>query len=93
MERLPEVVESIVIGQEWQNDVRVVLFVRLREGLVLDNALVQRIQRTIRQNNHPGLSWRSTPVHPRSRTHASRRNARVRGLVILTRPALRPSRR
>jgi len=42
VEKLPEVEESIVIGQDWQGDVRVVLFVRLREGLVLDEALQER---------------------------------------------------
>ena len=53
VERLDEVVESIVIGQEWQGDVRVVLFVKLREGLVLDAALVKRIRETIRNNATP----------------------------------------
>jgi acetoacetyl-CoA synthetase len=33
VEQLPEVVESLVIGQEWEHDVRVVLFVKLREGM------------------------------------------------------------
>jgi acetoacetyl-CoA synthetase len=50
VERLPEVVESLVIGQDWERDVRVVLFVRLREGLTLDDALVTRIKQTIRDN-------------------------------------------
>ncbi len=53
VERLDEVVESIVIGQDWQADVRVVLFVRLRDGLVLDAALVKRIKDTIRNNTTP----------------------------------------
>jgi acetoacetyl-CoA synthetase len=53
VEKLDEVVESIVIGQEWQKDVRVVLFVRLREGLALDDALVKRIKETIRVNTTP----------------------------------------
>jgi len=53
VERLDEVVESIVIGQEWDSDVRVVLFVRLREGLTLDEALTQRIKQTIRANATP----------------------------------------
>src|SRR6516162_9074010 len=35
------------------------------------------------------LSWRQTPVHPRSRTHALRRNGHARGWVILTRTAIR----
>ncbi len=33
VEQLPEVVESLVVGQEWESDVRIVLFVRLRDGL------------------------------------------------------------
>jgi len=53
VEQLDEVVESLVIGQEWDNDVRVVLFVRLREGLVLDAPLVDRIKKHIRTNTTP----------------------------------------
>ena len=52
-ERIPEVVESLVIGQQWQGDVRVVLFVRLQEGLVLDDALKNRICEEIRKNTTP----------------------------------------
>jgi len=50
VEKLDEVVESIVIGQDWEGDVRVVLFVRLREGMALDPELVKRIKETIRAN-------------------------------------------
>ncbi len=53
VEQLPEVVESLVIGQDWQGDVRVVLFVRLREGLDLDQELIQRIKNQIRSNTTP----------------------------------------
>jgi acetoacetyl-CoA synthetase len=53
VEKLDEVMESIVIGQEWQNDVRVVLFVRLRENLQLDEALSRRIKEVIRANTTP----------------------------------------
>ena len=53
VEQLDEVLESVVVGQDWQNDVRVVLFVRLREGQVLDEALVERIRRQIRANTTP----------------------------------------
>jgi acetoacetyl-CoA synthetase len=53
VERLDEVVESLAIGQEWERDVRVVLFVRLREGLKLDDALADRIRRQIRENTTP----------------------------------------
>ena len=50
---LPEVVESIAVGQDWQGDVRVVLFVRLREHVQLDDALRQKIRDTIRRNTTP----------------------------------------
>jgi len=53
VEQLEEVLESLVIGQDWDNDVRVVLFVRLRDGLTLDEALVNRIRDTIRANATP----------------------------------------
>jgi len=53
VEQLDEVVESLVIGQEWEGDVRVVLFVRLREGLDLDETLIDRIRKQIRANTTP----------------------------------------
>ncbi len=53
VESLDEVVESLVIGQDWQGDVRVVLFVKLNEGLTLDDALIARIRSHIRTNTTP----------------------------------------
>jgi acetoacetyl-CoA synthetase len=53
VEQLEEVVESLVIGQHWDNDERVVLFVRLREGLTLDERLAARIKDHIRRNTSP----------------------------------------
>jgi acetoacetyl-CoA synthetase len=53
VEQLHEVVESLVIGQDWENDVRVVLFVRLRDGLALDEALAKKIKTQIRNNTTP----------------------------------------
>ena len=53
VERLEEVVESLVIGQDWDNDVRVVLFVRLRENLLLDDGLTKKIKDQIRSNTTP----------------------------------------
>ncbi len=53
VERVDEVVESIAIGQDWQGDVRVVLFVRLRDGVTLDDGLRDRIRRQIRANCTP----------------------------------------
>ena len=53
VEQIPEVLESIAIGQEWDNDVRIVLFVRLREGVTLNSALTDRIRRRIREGASP----------------------------------------
>lgn len=53
VEKLDEVVESLVIGQDWDNDVRVVLFVRLRDGLTLDAALTDKIRKVIKDNCTP----------------------------------------
>ncbi len=53
VEKVPDVIESIAIGQDWQGDVRVVLFVRLREGLILDEHLQQQIRKVIRDNTTP----------------------------------------
>ncbi len=53
VEQLDEVVESIVIGQDWDSDVRVVLFVVLREGITLDKDLVDRIRKHIRAHCSP----------------------------------------
>jgi acetoacetyl-CoA synthetase len=53
VEQLPEIVESLAIGQQWDKDERVVLFVRLREGQALDAALVERIRDRIRRNTTP----------------------------------------
>jgi acetoacetyl-CoA synthetase len=53
VEQLPEVVESLVVGQEWEGDVRIVLFVRLRQGAELDQTLEDRIRRRIREHASP----------------------------------------
>jgi acetoacetyl-CoA synthetase len=53
VERIPEVLESIVIGQQWDDDVRVVLFVVLRAGLKLDDDLCGQIRDMIRSNTTP----------------------------------------
>jgi acetoacetyl-CoA synthetase len=57
VESLDDVVESLVISQDWPprapTDVRIVLFVRLREGIELDDALIERIKRQVRENATP----------------------------------------
>ena len=53
VEQLDEVIESIVIGQDWNSDVRVVLFVVLQDGLLLDEELTNKIRKTIREKCTP----------------------------------------
>jgi len=53
VEQLEEVQESIVIGQDWDNDVRVVLFVVLKPGIALDDALRDRLRKQIRLGASP----------------------------------------
>ena len=53
VEKLGEVIESIAIGQDWDDDVRVVLFVVLRPDLALDDDLRSRIRKVIRDNTTP----------------------------------------
>lgn len=53
VEKVPQVVESLAIGQRWQDDVRVVLFVRLADGVALDDPLEQQIRQVIRANTTP----------------------------------------
>ena len=57
VEQLPEILESLVIGQDWppgkNDDVRVVLFVKLQEGHTLDAALIDRVKQQIRDNTTP----------------------------------------
>jgi len=53
VEQIDEVMEALVIGQDWEGDVRVVLFVKLKEGVQLDDGLSNRIKRKIRDNTTP----------------------------------------
>ena len=53
VEQLEEVAESLVIGQRWEDDERIVLFVRLKDGSALTPDLEDRIRRRIRQNTTP----------------------------------------
>ena len=50
VESLSEVVDSLVVGQNWDNDVRMILFVKLAVGLELNEGLIQRIKTVIRIN-------------------------------------------
>jgi acetoacetyl-CoA synthetase len=53
VEVIEDVLESIVIGQNWQDDVRVILFVVLRQGLILNEDLIQTIKQQVRANTTP----------------------------------------
>ena len=53
VESLPEITESIVVGQEWQDDTRVILFVVMQPGHQLDDELRTKICQTIRANTTP----------------------------------------
>ncbi len=53
VEQLEEIDDSVVVGQNWKNDVRVILFVVLAKGVALTDALKQKIKQTIRANASP----------------------------------------
>ncbi|MDE2119736.1 MAG: acetoacetate--CoA ligase [Betaproteobacteria bacterium] len=77
VEKLPEVAESLVIGQNWPpgtyNDVRIVLFVKLREGLHLDDAMIDRVKGAIRANTTPRhVPARVVQVHDIPRTKSNK---------------------
>ena len=77
VDRIDAVLESLVIGQNWPpgtiGDVRVVLFVRLRDGLVLDDALIETIKRQIRSNTTPRhVPARVVQVHDIPRTKSNK---------------------
>lgn len=53
VEQVHEVLESLACGQRWDGDERVVLFVKLREGIALDDSISQRIKQQIREGASP----------------------------------------
>jgi acetoacetyl-CoA synthetase len=53
VESLPQIVEALAVGQDWQGDVRVVLFVRLKDDVTLDEPLRKRIRDAIRTGTSP----------------------------------------
>ncbi|MGB0750602.1 MAG: AMP-binding enzyme, partial [Gammaproteobacteria bacterium] len=71
VEQLDEVVEGLVIGQQMDGDVRVVLFVRLADGVNLDDALQNKIRKQIRANatpRHVPARILSVPDIPRTKS-------------------------
>ncbi|MGD9054553.1 MAG: acetoacetate--CoA ligase [Desulfobacterales bacterium] len=53
LEQMPEIADSVVVGQDWKNDVRVILFVKLAEGVELTDDLKDKMRQTIRVNASP----------------------------------------
>ncbi|MGQ0793369.1 MAG: acetoacetate--CoA ligase [Deltaproteobacteria bacterium] len=53
IETLPEIADSILVGQRWQGDERIILFVKLAEGISLTEALKQKIARVVREGASP----------------------------------------
>jgi len=53
IDQIDEVADSVVVGQNWKNDVRVILFVKMAEGVDLTEAIKQKIKVTIRKNASP----------------------------------------
>ncbi len=53
VEMIPDVVESIAVGQDWDNDVRVILFVKLKPGITLTDDLTVRIRKQIKDGASP----------------------------------------
>jgi len=53
VEQLPEISDSLVIGQQWEGDIRIVMFVLLNEGYELTEELKTKIQQTIREKTSP----------------------------------------
>jgi len=58
VESLSQIEEGLVIGQKWDNDTRIVLFVRLADGVSLDDELVAQVKRTVRE----GATTRHVPA-------------------------------
>ncbi len=53
VETIPEIADSVVVGQQWENDVRVILFVKLAPGINLTEKLQAKIRTVIRENTTP----------------------------------------
>jgi len=53
IESIPDIIEAVVIGQNWEDDVRIVLFVKLADGIILTEAFAERIKQHIRTHASP----------------------------------------
>jgi acetoacetyl-CoA synthetase len=73
VEQIPEIVECLAIGQEWDNDVRIVLFVKMREGAKFDDAMMDRIKKQIRTGASPRhVPARIVPIADIPRTRSGK---------------------
>ena len=82
VEQLDEVLDSVAVGQEWDDDVRVVLFVRCARASNLDDALRERIRKQIRANTTP----RHVPakiIHRRHPAHHHRQDLGAGGREVI----------
>ena len=71
VENFEEIAEAIAVGQEWEEDMRVVLFVRMQPGQRLNDDLVERIRLAVRRNaspRHVPAKVLETPDIPRTRS-------------------------
>lgn len=71
VEQLPEVAESVAVGQDWRGDVRVILFVKLAEGVPLTDELASQIKRHIRAGatpRHAPAKVIAVPAIPRTKS-------------------------
>ena len=94
VESLPQITEALAVGQDWQGDVRVVLFLRLQPGVVLDEALKKEVRATIRAHTtarHVPAKIIAVPDIPRTRsgkiTELAVRNT-IHGLAVKNLEAL-----
>ena len=79
VEQLDEVEESIVIGQQWKQDERVVLFVKLKAGCKLDNGLRERICQQIKRALHrPSCAC----PHPAGGCHPRTKSGKIVELAV-----------
>ena len=87
VEKIEEVAESIAIAQQWQGDVRIVLFVRLRDGLTLDEKLREKIRGTIRAQHDAASRACAHRAGAGPAAHDQRQAGRARGPRRRARPA------
>jgi len=53
VEKISGIIDSLVVGQKWQNDERILLFLKLEDGLILDDQLINRIRQVIKAGCSP----------------------------------------